>query len=140
MIAWRTRLPAAALVTVALAQVWLVRTAALSPWKGGGFGMFATTDGTAFRRVRLYVEAVERSEEITVPPSLEERASRAGLFPSNVSLTHLAEAVAARERRNGRPVSSVRVEVWGTDFSGEPLRATEHRIRSLNLTVPGEAP
>jgi hypothetical protein len=140
MTTWRTCLPAAALVVVVVGQVWLVRTAALSPWKGGGFGMFATTDGTASRRVRLFVAGRERSEEIAVPPSLEERASRAGLFPSNPLLTHLAEAVAARERRHGRSVSTVRVEVWGTDFSGEPLRATERRIRSLVLALPGDAP
>ena len=48
---WRSAVPAALLVTVALGQIVLARTVDLSPWKGGGFGMFATLDGTASRYV-----------------------------------------------------------------------------------------
>ena len=41
---WRTLLPVAVLLAVAARQVVLTHTAGLSPWKGGGFGMFSTTD------------------------------------------------------------------------------------------------
>jgi hypothetical protein len=37
-------IPAAALVCVALSQIFLVHSASLTPWRGGGFGMFSTTD------------------------------------------------------------------------------------------------
>lgn len=42
--------PVWVLVMVALTQIWLVRNHLLSPWKGGGFGMFAVADapGTRF--------------------------------------------------------------------------------------------
>ena len=42
--AWRSWLPVALLLVVAGVQVALVKTEGLSPWKGGGFGMFSTTD------------------------------------------------------------------------------------------------
>lgn len=42
-------LPAAILVMVALLQLYLTHTANLSPWKGGGFGMFGATDAPDMR-------------------------------------------------------------------------------------------
>jgi hypothetical protein len=97
--------------------------------------MFATTDGAAFRFVRLFVDAPERSEEIGVPTSLEDAAARAQLFPSDHFLRQLAEGVADRERREGKPVSTVRVEAWRIDFAGVPLKGTERRLRSFTLYV-----
>jgi hypothetical protein len=53
-VAWRAALPVALLLAVAGVQVTLTRTSGLSPWKGGGFGMFSTTDDTG-RRSRRWV-------------------------------------------------------------------------------------
>ena len=124
------------LTAVASVQVVLTRTAGLSPWKGGGFGMFATTDGLAFRHVRLRVDAPGRSEQLVVSPSLQESAARASLFPSDGRLTALGHAVAARERRHGQPVATVRIDVTKVDFEGEPLVATERTLRRFVYTVP----
>jgi hypothetical protein len=132
---WRLWLPTALLLIVALTQILLTRTADLSPWKGGGFGMFATTDGTAFRYVRLFVDAPQRSEELAIPASLEDAAARAQLFPSDRFLLRLGEAAALRERRQGRSVASVRVEVWKVEFSDGPLRSTERKLRSYTVHV-----
>ena len=131
----RMWLPAALLMVVATTQVFLSKTAELSPWKGGGFGMFATTDGMAFRRVRIFVEADGRSEELEVAPSQEFSAARAQLFPSDRMLGGLARAVAGRERRYGRPVQIVRIEVWRTEFSPVSLDATERPLRVFDWNV-----
>jgi hypothetical protein len=127
------------LLIVALVQISLARAANLSPWKGGGFGMFASTDGSAFRYVRLFVEAPDRSEEIVVSGSLEDAALRAQLFPADHFLRQLAVAVAEREQRQGRAVSTVRVEAWRVDFDGSPLKGTERRLRSFTLRVQPSA-
>ena len=116
----------------------LAKFSDLSPWKGGGFGMFSTTDGMAFRYVRLFVDAPGRSEELSVTASLEMAAARAQLYPSDHFLKGLGEAAGARELRNGRDASAVRVEVWRVEFSDHPLKGTERRLRSL--TVPIERP
>lgn len=42
-------LPALILIVVACLQLSLTRTTNLSPWKGGGFGMFAAVDAPAMR-------------------------------------------------------------------------------------------
>lgn len=135
---WRALLPTVLLLAVAVTQVGLVKVADLSPWKGGGFGMFATTDGGSFRYVRLFVDAPGRSEEMNVTTSLEMAAVRAQLFPSTRFLTRLGEAVGARELRQGRDVATVRVEVWRIEFSDRPLRASGRRLRTL--TIPIERP
>lgn len=44
--------PAAVLVMVALLQLYLTHTANLSPWKGGGFGMFGATDAPDMRVIQ----------------------------------------------------------------------------------------
>jgi hypothetical protein len=135
---WRALLPAGLLLAVALTQVVLVRVGDLSPWKGGGFGMFATNDGGSFRYVRLFVDAPGRSEETNVTASLEMAATRAQLFPSDRFMTRLGKAVGARELREGRDVATVRVEVWRIEFADQPLRASERRLRTL--TIPIERP
>jgi hypothetical protein len=132
---WRVWLPAIFLIAVAFVQVVLSKTANLSPWKGGGFGMFATTDGTAFRFVRIFVEAPERSEELEIAPSQEDTAARAQLFPSNAMLTRLARAVVEREQRYSRPVNTVRLEVWRTEFSPGSLEATDRLLRTYKFYV-----
>jgi hypothetical protein len=130
-VAWRAALPVALLLAVAGAQVTLTRTAGLSPWKGGGFGMFSTTDDTGRRWVRVYVTAPERSEEITITPSLEDAATRAAVLPNDAAFSRLVRRVVDRERRNGRPVDEVRIEAWRTDFTPGTLAAFSRRTRDV---------
>jgi hypothetical protein len=132
---WRVWVPAVALVAVALTQIALTRTAALSPWKGGGFGMFSTIDSTSFRQVRVFVTAPDRSAEVLIAPSLEDTAAQAALFPSRTRLEDLAKGVAARESRHGHPVDFVRIEVWSTQFAGDPLTGTLRRLRTFEFAV-----
>ena len=132
---WRVWPSPALLVVVACAQIALAHTAELSPWKGGGFGMFATIDGTSTRFVRLYVRAPDRSEEIAMQPSFERAASRARLFPSRPMLERLADAVAAREARYERPVTDVTVQVWRVRFESDSLRANDTLIQEHTFSV-----
>ena len=127
-------LPSLLLVAVAATQMALSLTAGLSPWKGGGFGMFASNDGLTFRQVRVFVAAPSRSEEILVPPSLVHDAAVAATFPRPQALEALAQSIAARERRYGRDVETVRVEVSRTVFS-PTLEATRAPVRTLTVHV-----
>ena len=127
-------LPAALLLTIALTQMTLARTADLSPWKGGGFGMFASVDGLPFRWVRLYVAAPARSEELALPASLEDQAHRVVTWPHRRAIEALARAVIAREQRNQRPVETVRVEIWRADVS-RTLDVSEKLVRQITLNA-----
>jgi hypothetical protein len=125
-VGWRVYCPVAVLLSVAGAQLVLVRTAHLTPWKGGGFGMFAAVDGGAVRSVRIVVEGPGRSEVLNVPPSLEIDAERAAALPISGLLTRLAFAVAARAERRGERLSRVRVEVWTATLSTDGSQADAH--------------
>jgi len=137
---WRTILPVALLVAVAAVQVALVNTAGLSPWKGGGFGMFSTTDDAGRRRSRVFVSAAERSEEVAISPSLEDAARRAAVLPTDLALTRLARRVVERETRYHRPVDTVRIETWRIEYAPDTLAATAHRMRNFVYRVDATAP
>jgi hypothetical protein len=134
---WRATaaVPAAVLLLVACIQLTLTRTSGLSPWKGGGFGMFSTTDDAGRRSVRVFVTAPDRSEELTITPSLEDAAHRAAVLPDDWHLTRLARRVLEREQRHGRPVEVVRVECWRIDYAAATLEATPRMARAFVYRV-----
>ena len=129
-------LPPLLLTVVALLQIVLARTADLTAWKGGGFGMFSTLDHGAYRGVDIVVDAPERSEAMDIPPSLEIAAARAAAFPVDWLMRDLAEGVVARERRYERAVSRVTVTAWRADFDRAALRASERPLRTFVYDVP----
>ena len=121
-------LPAAVLVALACAQIALAFGAQLSPWKGGGFGMFATNDHGGFRHVRVYALRGGREERLEVPAELERDELRAAWLPSDGVLRGLAGAL---ERAGAaRGAEALRVEVWRTEFDAA-LRPTPVRIAAL---------
>jgi hypothetical protein len=134
-VTWRAALPVGLLLAVAALQLTLAHTAGLSPWKGGGFGMFSTTDDTGRRRVRVFVNAVERSEEVAIPPSLADLASRAAVLPTDAALSRLARGVVARETRYRRPVETVRIETWRIEYAPRTLAASTRRTREFVYRV-----
>jgi hypothetical protein len=127
--------PVALLLAVACAQLTLARTAGLSPWKGGGFGMFSTTDDAGRRYVRVFVSAAERSEELAIAPSLEDAARRAAVLPADTNLVRLAGRVVERERRYRRPVETVRIETWRIEYAPGTLAATSRLMRDFVYRV-----
>ena len=136
---WRPIVPVALLLAVAAVQVTLVYTAELSPWKGGGFGMFSTTDDSGRRHVRIFVSAKDRSEEIAIAPSLEDVADRAAVLPTDYQLTRLAQRVVAREARYQRPVDVVRIDTWRIVYAPLTLTSTSQLIRSFEYRVDATA-
>ncbi len=137
---WRSGLPVALLLAVAMVQVGLARTARLSPWKGGGFGMFSTTDDGGRRHLRIFVSAVDRSEEIAIAPSLEDAARRAAVLPVDATLSRLASRVVDRETRYQRAVDTVRIEAWRIDYAPGTLGATTRLLREFTYRVDAAAP
>jgi hypothetical protein len=126
---WLPAVPALLLLAVAGVQVALVRQRGLSPWKGGGFGMFSTLDARPFRYLRVTLTAPERSEELLIPPSLEDAAAAAETLPTDARLGRLAALIVDRERSRGRPVTEVHIEVWRDEFDQGSLRPHARRMR-----------
>jgi hypothetical protein len=130
-------IPALLLVAVALLQVGLVHTAGLSPWKGGGFGMFSTTDRAEGRYLRVFVTAPGRHEELGLAPVLQDPAARVAVLPTAGRLARFARDVGEHERRAGRPVRAIRVEVWRVEFERDALTGRARKLRDVLLALDG---
>lgn len=121
-------MPALALALVAANQIRLARTTPLSPWKGGGFGMFSTTDAPGSRRLKIVVHAIDGSRAVEVPARLVRLAARAVVLPDATRLERLARALARHERSAGVEVERIELEVRGRRHAPATLFATEVRL------------
>jgi hypothetical protein len=115
------------LVLVALRQIALSQTRGLSPWKGGGFGMFSTLDRAETRLVRC--DLVNGSSKMPVDLTRSERVSRplsqAQSIPTRTHLEALAKEI-TRELPAGNGEGSrfgVYIEVRKLRF-----RSNDHRL------------
>ncbi|MGH0034567.1 MAG: hypothetical protein ACQGVK_06030 [Myxococcota bacterium] len=131
-------LPAILLAAIALHQIARVEWASLAPWKGGGFGMFATSDRSLTRRVRAYALAGSERARLGIPGDLANLRQRARALPDAARLERLARGLAATARERVPDATAVRVEVWRIGFSGElSLEGELLARRTLPLAAPG---
>lgn len=118
---WRALLAPGLLAALGLLQLALVFGFGLSPWKGGGFGMFATNDHGALRHVVVTDAAGSR---VPVPPELHRLRGRVRELPVRAGLARLAEGVQDADPGLG----PVRIEVRRLEFAPSSLMPTPHVI------------
>lgn len=84
----------AVLFGVAVVQIFGASVTELSPWKGGGFGMFSTIDSPGARVLRAYLIHAEERTPVMIPAGLRdlERATRT--LPSRARVETLARRLA----------------------------------------------
>lgn len=129
------RLPVLGLGAVAALQLWLVSSAALTPWCGGGFGMFSTLDSRGARVLRAVALGDGWEEPLAIPPALEDAARRAAALPSDVRLDALARALApGSDDALGAP-TSLRLEVYTTAFAPDDLRPSAAAVHSREVPL-----
>jgi len=133
--AWLRWLPALLLVVVALHQIHLVERRGLSPWSGGGFGMFSTPDAAATRHLHVFVLRPGLEREVAVPDALEDALRRALALPTDDRLRALGRALAELPTPDHGPATGVRIQVWGTEHAGETLEPKGRLIRALEWAL-----
>ena len=132
---WIRFVPAILLITVATHQLYLSATAGLSPWSGGGFGMFSTTDAGATRHLHAFVLRPGIEREVRVPEALADRQRRVLTLPSDDNLRALALALADLPTPDHGPATGVRVQVWRTRFDPNSLAPTSEIHRALTVSL-----
>jgi hypothetical protein len=85
----------ALLTTLACTQLFLGLNFELTPWKGGGFGMFSTLDTPSNRTVRVYLETHDGELPTELPSWLANRGKHARSFPADFRIRALAAEMAA---------------------------------------------
>jgi hypothetical protein len=130
-------LPPALLVAVALHQFWLVQSRDLTPWCGGGFGMFSTTDGRFARHVHAVAQAPGLRTELEIPDAIAERARKAATLPDEARLRALALELAPYAESEFEPPESIRVEVFAARWDARTLAPTGVLLRAVEVPLAG---
>jgi hypothetical protein len=128
---WLEPLPALLLVAVALHQLWLARSEALSPWSGGGFGMFSTTDGWGARHLHAYALRPGLRRELDLPPELIEPVRRTLAAPTEARLRALAERLAELPADDQGPLRAIELQVFARRYDAETLEPSGELLRGL---------
>jgi hypothetical protein len=121
-------LPVALLVVVALHQLGATVYGDLTPWLGGGFGMFATLDTPGNRVISAHLLEPDFRREIVIPESLSDAAERARAFPTRRRLTELAGRLAANPQYSRHTAEAVELSVWRIRPKPEPIRTVRVNI------------
>ena len=113
------------LTTLACIQLFLGLNFGLTPWKGGGFGMFSTVDSPEARTVRVYLETDDGELPTRVPSWLSSRRRYARSFPTDFRMQGLAEDLAAatwvyREEESSRKSEESSDKNGGAKTSDKP--------------------
>jgi hypothetical protein len=132
---WLRYVPVAVLIAVALLQLLLAHTAHLSPWAGGGFGMFSTTDTGSNRHLHVLAFWPGIELEIHPPRALEDLERRLRVLPSDSNLRAYAHAVADTLVLDPQPPTAVRVTLWCTRFDSDTLAPSSSVLRDLEVPI-----
>lgn len=135
---WWWYLPIALLIGVACRQVVLARTAGLVPWSGGGFGMFATTDGWGTRALQVRAVRPDVRRELDLPVELPELARHLRAYPSEQRARRLAGVLAELPTPDAGPLQAIEVQVWATDHDRVTLRPSPRLVRSFRIPFAHE--
>lgn len=123
----------AVLVVVATGQLVLARTGDLSPWKGGGFGMFSTVESPGSRFVRIFLVDGDREIPVPVPPQAEDEWMRARTFPTDDRLERIVHIVAAGQ---WIPYEFTRAEDRYERFAAEQLGQDDGGVAAGDAITP----
>ena len=115
------------LAAVACAQIVAATSGLLSPWKGGGFGMFASVDRTRMRVVRAVLSDGVTEQGVAIPGALDAERLRAQVWPDDRALARLLRRLEG-EYDAGAPVR--RVEVWRMELADDGLALRAVRLAS----------
>jgi hypothetical protein len=130
--------PALLLVLVALHQLWLAHTQELSPWSGGGFGMFSTTDAGRARHLHAFVLRPGLVREVEPPSEAGPLVLRALTLPSDARLRALARELAQLPTPDYGPPSGVRLQVWRTRYDPGTLAPRGELVRGIEVPLGGD--
>ncbi len=135
------------LTVVALGHQVLTATHDLNPWKGGGFGMFATVDSPGTRTIYTLVTRQDGSVFDTSKPfgafnrnDSSANAIRTATFPDDSSLRKMADGVLSEytlfvddPATPDDDAVAVTVEIHSIEFDSTSSTATSTLVRSITV-------
>ena len=137
---WLAWLPVALFIALAASHWYLVNTRGLSPWLGGGFGMFSTTDAPSRRALRIEAIRADGSRhELRLPQHLVDEGRRVRALPSPGQAARLGAAIDAWlgkldcDGDGSCRYAAYAFEVWRVGFDPETLLPAGQRIATFEI-------
>jgi len=126
-------LPTLLLVVIAVSQLLLANFFNLSPWLGGGYGMFSTTDVGSNRHIHIYAKSEGIIKELIYPKELSDLALRTKSFPTDRNLNKFTRTIAQIE--DDRSINSIEVQVWKSQYKSKTLHPSSKMLKSVELKL-----
>ncbi len=126
-------LPTLLLVAIAVNQLILANFFSLSPWLGGGYGMFSTTDVGSNRHIHIYAKSEGIIKELIYPKELSDLALRTKSFPTDRNLDKFTRTIAQIE--DDSALKSIEIQVWKSHFKTYSLDPSSKILRSVELKL-----
>jgi hypothetical protein len=125
------------LISVACGQLWLSYTADLSPWAGGGFGMFSSTDTRGNRHLHAFALRPGIRRELDIPRSLAAGLQHVLVFPTEPNLRAFAAALSSVPTPDDGPLQAIELQVWATHFAPDNLQPSSELLRAVTVRMDG---
>jgi hypothetical protein len=132
---WFWYLPSVVLIGVACTQLWLAHAASLTPWSGGGFGMFSTADTRGNRHLHAFAIRPGIRRELAIPASFKDRIRHLLACPTDAALRALAADLADLPSPDAGPLVAIEIQVWVTRFAPAHLTPSGSLLRSLEVPL-----
>ncbi len=126
-------LPTILLFAIAVNQLILANFFSLSPWLGGGYGMFSTTDVGSNRHIHIYAKSEGIIKELIYPKELNDLALRTKSFPTDRNLNKFTRTIAQIE--DDSALKSIEIQVWKSHFKTYSLDPSSKILRSVELKL-----
>lgn len=132
---WYWYVPSVLLCLVAANQQRLVSTTALSPWAGGGFGMFSTAEMRGNRHLHAFALRPDIRRELAIPAGLHRQVQQVLAFPSEAALHALAMKLAEIPTPDSGPVAAIEIQIWATCFARETLQPSGVLLHIVEVAI-----
>lgn len=126
-------LPTIVLVIIAINQLLLANFFNLSPWLGGGYGMFSTTDVGRNRHIHIYANSPGIRKELICPQDLKDIVFRTKSFPTGRNLKRLARRISVIE--DDSTLQSIEIQVWKSQYKSKTLHPSGKMLKSAVLKL-----
>lgn len=126
-------LPTIVLVIIAINQLLLANFFNLSPWLGGGYGMFSTTDVGRNRHIHIYANSPGIRKELIYPQDLKDIVFRTKSFPTGRNLKRLARRISVIE--DDSTLQSIEIQVWKSQYKSKTLHPSGKMLKSAVLKL-----
>ena len=118
---------------VAISQIYFVKIYNLSPWYGGGFGMFSTQDVGHNRRFIIYANSDGIKRELKIPKKLAKLSSETANFPRHSSLKKLGKELINEYKLNPDEINYLDFQFYKLDFNKNTLEVKYNLFKTYKV-------